>query len=214
MGKKSSFDVDKMVAFDYCHRVVFGWWVPNDLLAHSAGWRAFCDAIASVIPQIDRVTELGGPMQGNSNRVVYSSLWVLVVLTMPFFIWTKFKHLSLYGFDPKLKSILWWKAIVVPLFSIAIALNGFFLYSFDPSLRIIHFGIVNRFGAALVAPVLAFLAGVIAFCIFLLIWGLLTGRIQLLSGASVYLHKLTTVFLSCDPLTSRLHQTKGEGDWL
>lgn len=84
----------KLIFVIYALMVVFGWWVSNDLLESSPNLRLFTDFMASIVPQIDRVTTLGGATAGNANRVLYSVLWVVGIVLGTIYAGLVFKKLA------------------------------------------------------------------------------------------------------------------------
>lgn len=168
---------DYWMVVAYCAMVVFGWWVPNDLIERSPELRAFCDFMAAVIPQIDRVTTLGGVTIGNAQRVIYSVLWVFAIFTLPVAIWRRFKEVQRDGFEPEHRTTSWLMVVFAPTLGSALALNALFLYSMDLSSRLGSFVFANRFGAGIFAPLLVFVPVAVIFGIFLLVWGVLTRRV-------------------------------------
>lgn len=166
----------KLILLVYGLMVLFGLLVPNDLLEKSPSLRAYCDFIASIIPQIDRVTMLGGAI-GNINRFVYSMFWIVALAISPVLIITKLKRLKRDGF-PK-KSVPLWQAVLFPLFGLWISWNVLTFSWFDTSLRAVHFGIANRLGAAIMAPLLALSPIAFLFISLAGIWGLVSRRIRI-----------------------------------
>lgn len=167
----------KSILAVYGLMVLFGWWVPNDLLEKSPLLQAYCDFMASIIPQIDRVTVLGGEEVGNFNRVAYSIFWAVALALSPVLIIRKLKNLKRDGF-PK-KSIPLWQALLLPVFCAWIAWNALTFSWIDMSLRAVNFGVANRLGATFMAPLLALSPMAFLFISLAISWGLISGRIQI-----------------------------------
>ena len=163
--------------FVYAALVVFGWWVPNDLLERSPALREFSDFMATFIPQVDRTTLLGGPA-GQSNRVIYACLWPIAIVCIPLMALHRFRYVQRFGFELKQQHIPLWQVVTLVPGGLLMAWDAFYLYWFDTSLRVIHFGLVNRFGSALMAPGLVFAPGILVSGVCLLCWGIFTGRIH------------------------------------
>lgn len=182
-GKKMEKNkYSKLIFGIYGVLVVFGWSVPNDLLVQSASLRAFCDFMASIIPQIDRVTTLGGATAGNANRVIYSVLWCLVVLSAPFFAIVRCRHVLREGFEPTRRRIPWWQVLLLSTFGIWLLRQSFVMEAFRPGLRLVTISLVNRFFAALWAPIFSFGTLFVLLGFVFLAWGLATGRISMSIG--------------------------------
>jgi hypothetical protein len=61
-----------LVAY-YLGMAIVGLLVPDDILKGNAWARAFCDFMATIVPQIDRITALG--VEPDVNRFYFSALW-------------------------------------------------------------------------------------------------------------------------------------------
>jgi hypothetical protein len=72
---------DRFYAVFFMLLVILGLALPEHLLARHSSLRAFCDFIASIVPQIDRIAGLG--IRVDENVLYYSLLWAFSV---PFFV--------------------------------------------------------------------------------------------------------------------------------
>lgn len=78
----------KLVIAYYAIMVLFGLLIPENILSAHSGLKAFTDFMAAIVPQIDRVTELGRAPE--VNRLVYSVLWLVApVLGAAGLFWAK-----------------------------------------------------------------------------------------------------------------------------
>jgi hypothetical protein len=57
----------------YLVMALVGLCIPNDILKANAWAREFCDLMASIVPQLDRITALG--IKPDVNRFYFSVLW-------------------------------------------------------------------------------------------------------------------------------------------
>ncbi len=77
----------------YLVMAIVGLLIPDDILTNNAWAREFSDFMASIVPQIDRITALG--IKPEVNRFYFSLLWaaspVLVLIVLAFFAMRPFR---------------------------------------------------------------------------------------------------------------------------
>ena len=157
----------------YVVMVVVGLSIPDDILSAHVWAREFCDRIAAIVPQIDRITAL--KLKPDVNRFYFSLLWATSPVCLAFCfglvlegrkqnypMWTMALH----------KAVVRW-----PVIAFAVAWSQC-LWWVDPALRLSKGLFVNPFGRALVSQISLFIVPV-AFSAGLAIWilGWLTGYI-------------------------------------
>jgi hypothetical protein len=162
-----------MVAY-YLVMALVGICIPDDILKANAWAREFSDFMASIVSQIDRITQIG--IKPDVNRFYFSVLWAGSPLLLSI--------ASLMIWDAKRRGVapVWttpfWKSFWPILF-------GFFVCVFvwqvtwmtDPSLRISRFYFANPIGRGLLGQTFVF--GLIFFGSGIVLWALgwLTGYI-------------------------------------
>jgi hypothetical protein len=123
--------------------------IPDDILSANARAREFSDLMASIVPQIDRITALG--IKPDVNRFYFSVLWLgspmILLAVLAFFLSRPYR---MYEWKqrgkPKYQSFLFLFGVLV--------LCGVWpqtLFWVDPSLRLTHSLLANGVGRGLFA---------------------------------------------------------------
>ena len=154
------------VAVYYLTMVIVGLSIPDDILTNHVWAREFSDFMASIVPQIDHVTELN--IKPDINRFYFSVLWTGVpFLLMIFFTyglipWRKREWLI------REKSFL--EAFVAFIGMWLFILWSMTLWSVDPNMRLAIFQLGNVIGRVFISqlfvmciPMLFFTSSVIAY---------------------------------------------------
>ena len=151
----------------YLVMAVVGMLVPDDILQRNAWARDFSDFMASIVPQIDRITALN--IKPDVNRFYFSILWagspVLSVISL-LFIWDGWRRRSALMWTAPLKAAL----LPMGLAMVATVAMLQVDWLVDPTLSLskTYFGTV--FGRATLAQV--FVLGPVLFGLGLTVWSL------------------------------------------
>lgn len=100
----------------YLVMAIVGTLIPDDILSANAWARDFSDVVASIVPQIDRITALG--IKPDVNRFYFSVLWavspVLVLTVLAFFALRPFRAEDWrQAGAPKYQSLLFLLAVML-----------------------------------------------------------------------------------------------------
>ncbi|WP_234266822.1 hypothetical protein [Hydrogenophaga sp. NFH-34] len=109
--------------------VLIGMFIPSDILTANAWAREFSDFMASIVPQIDRVTSLG--IKSDINRFYFSLLWGLspfLFVMSALVVWSERKRGYPVWSAPLNKTIL---PILFGIFIFALSLWGYGLLDID-----------------------------------------------------------------------------------
>lgn len=162
----------------YALFVVIGLAVPESVLRDYAWAKNFSDVMASIVPQIDRVTQLSAAMHAKAdvNRFYYSFLWAISPLYFAIFynssnqyIKTNYKIESMFAVLPHILFML-----VVSLF--------IFFWPTEGGSRIEGMLFKHRLSSIFLGPMMVPGIMVMVSLLFVLIKGLMTGDIYYKSG--------------------------------
>jgi hypothetical protein len=157
----------------YLVMAVIGLLIPDNILSNYTWARDFSDFMASVVPQIDRITALD--IKPDINRFYFSVLWAGSPISFFICSWLVFN-------GRKQNHAIWtmpfsqaWYRIVIIVLAIVCA---YFLWSVNPTSRLIKTMLLNGFGRGFYAQII-FNLGMVFFLAALAIWihGWLTGYI-------------------------------------
>jgi hypothetical protein len=175
----------KLLLAYYVVMVAFGLLIPENILSTHSGLKTFTDFMAAIVPQIDRVTELGQAPE--VNRLVYSVLWVVgpVVSYYLFSLWINngnSAELGLLGKNPQSHPV------TVPQIISAWLLfaSGIYIYMWIPEYimdtKLARWTFINSNGVVFSAPFITFSVFFFFVSCFVTIKLALTGKITWVKG--------------------------------
>jgi hypothetical protein len=132
----------------YLVMAIVGLLIPGDILKANAWARDFSDFMASVVPQIDRITGLN--IEPDVNRFYFSVLWAASPVYLVFvllLIWDGWRHRSALMWEAPFR-----KALLPMLFAMLVLIATLqFTWLVDPLSRLSRFSFGTAVGRAALA---------------------------------------------------------------
>lgn len=156
-----------------------GFFIPEQIVSDHVWAKEFTDFMASIVPQIDRVTALN--LRPEVNRFHYSVLWAVSPVYFVIVMISGMKNVTLGYYRAtkgKIVGILFFSIFMIG-FSVFLWPTAFF-YSMDPSNRVTRMGFYVSPFREMFAPFVVGGLSIGAVLIIMTIKGLLTGQLIIL----------------------------------